>query len=84
VAKLVRDLELAARLRAATGEGETVVEGGEDRFLVVRIPQTIELDDPGEIKMALEAAGEYLGPRYNADEVIALLRHEVTEDYRAP
>ncbi len=83
MARLVRDLALAAKLRAATGEGETVVEGDKDRFLVVRIPQMIELDDPSEIEMALEAAGEYLGPRYNADEVIALLRHEVTEDRRA-
>ena len=60
-----------------------MVEGDKDRFLVVRIPQMIEVEDPVEIEMALEAAGEYLGPRYNADEVIALLRHEVTEDHRS-
>lgn len=68
MARLVRDMDLAAKLRAATSEGETVIEGDGDRFLVVRVPKAVELNDPEEIQMALDAAAEYLGPRYRANE----------------
>lgn len=59
-ARLVRDLDLAAKLRAATSEGETVIEGDGDRFLVVRVPKAVELNDPEEIQMAPDTAAEYL------------------------
>ena len=84
MARLVRDLDLAGKLRAATSEGETVIEGGGDRFLVVRVPQAVELTDPAETEVALDAAAEYLGPRYRADEVLVLLRREVAEEHRSP
>lgn len=83
MARLVRDMDLAAKLRAATSEGETVIEGDGDRFLVVRVPKAVELNDPEEIQMALDAAAEYLGPRYRADEVLALLRREVAGEHRS-
>ncbi|MHB8731486.1 MAG: hypothetical protein ACYDAB_06815 [bacterium] len=84
MARLVRDLDLAAKLRAATSEGETVIEGDGDRFLIVRVPKTVELTDPEEIQVARDAAAEYFGPRYRADEALDLLRREVAEEHRTP
>jgi hypothetical protein len=53
------------------------------RQLVVRVPKAVELNDPEEIQMALDAAAEYLGPRYRADEVLGLLRREVAGEHRS-
>ncbi|HXX39357.1 MAG TPA: hypothetical protein VEP50_14625 [bacterium] len=83
MARLVRNLDLAAKLRAVTHEGETVIEGDGDRFLVVRVPQVVELTDPEEVEIALDAAAEYLGPRYGADEALALLQREAPEGRRS-
>ncbi len=84
MAKLIRDVTLAAKLRIATADGEAVVEadGDGDRFLVVRVPHAIELTDNEDIDLALDAAAEYVGPRYSADEVLDLFRHEVAEERR--
>lgn len=84
MARLVRNVDLAAKLRAATSEGETVIEGDGDRFLVIRVPKAVELTDPEEAQVALDAAAEYLGPRYRADEVLGLLRREVAAEHRSP
>ena len=64
--------------------GETVIEGDGDRFPVICVPQAVELTDPGEIQVARDAAAEYLGPRYRAEEVLDLLRREVAEKHRFP
>jgi hypothetical protein len=53
MARLVRDLDLAAKLRAATSEGKTVIEGDGDRFLVVRVPKAVELNDPKKYRWPL-------------------------------
>ena len=60
-----------------------MIEGDGDHFLVVRVPKAVELTDPEEIHVALDAAAEYLGPRYRADEVLDLLRREVTAEHRS-
>ena len=83
MARFVRDLDLVAKLRAATSEGETVIEEDGDRFLVVRVRKAVELNDPEEIQMALDAAAEYLGPRHRADEVLGLLQREVPGEHRS-
>lgn len=51
-----------------------MIEGDGDRFLVVRVPPAVELNDPEEIRVARDAAAEYLGPRYRADEALDQLR----------
>jgi len=84
MAKLVRDDALAGKLRAATVNGEAVVEADGDRFLVVRIPGSVELTDPEEIDMALDAAAEYIGPRYEAGHALAVLRREVADKRMRP
>ncbi len=73
----IYDRNLATRLRAAASGGEVIVEAGGEQYLVLRLPRTIEVTDPEEIALVLEAAAESGGLRYTADEAMALLRHEV-------
>ncbi len=75
--KVVRDSDLAKKLRSATASGEALVEADGDRFLVIRVPGVIELEDPDEMAMALEAAQEYSGPSYEAREVLEIFRQEL-------
>ncbi len=77
--KVVRDADLANRLRTATESGEALVEADGDRFLVIRIPGVIELEDLDEMAMALEAAQEYSGPSYEAREVLEMFRQELAK-----
>ena len=53
MARFVRDVDLAAKLRVATSEGETAISGDGDRFLVVPVPKAVELTDAEETQMAL-------------------------------
>ena len=73
----IHDGDLATRLRAATVEGEVIVEAGSDQYLVLRLPRTVEVTDPDEIALVLEAAADSGGLRYTAEEALALLRQEV-------
>lgn len=75
--KVVRDSDLANKLRSATASGEALVEADGDRFLVIRVPSVIELEDPGDMTMALEAAQEYSGHSYEAREVLEIFRREL-------
>ncbi len=77
--KVVRDSDLANKLRSATASGEALVEADGHRFLVIRVPRVMELDDPDEMAMALEAAQEYFGRSYEASEVIKIFRHELAK-----
>lgn len=78
-AKVVRDADLANRLRIATKSGEVWVEADGDRFLVIRVPHVMELEDRDEIAMALEAAQEYSGPSYETQEVFEMFRQELAQ-----
>ena len=78
-AKVVRDADLANRLRTATESGDALVEANGDRFLVIRVPSVIELEDPDEMAIALEAAQEYSGPSYAAHEVLEMFRQELIQ-----
>ena len=77
--KVIRDSDLANKLRTATESGEALVEADGDRFLVIRVPGVIELQDPDEMTMALEAAQEYFGPSYGAREVLDMFRQELAK-----
>lgn len=77
--KVVRDSDLANKLRSATTNGEALVEADGHRFLVIRVPRVMELDDPDEMAMALEAAQEYSGPSYEASEVLKIFHHELAK-----
>ncbi len=74
--RVVRDSDLANKLRSATADGEALVEAGGVRFLVIRVPGVIELDDPDEMAMALAAAQEYSGASYEVHEVLEIFRQE--------
>lgn len=73
----IHDGDLANRLRAATAEGEVIVEAGSDQYLVLRLPRTVAVTDPDEIALVLEAASDSGDLRYTAEEALALLRQEV-------
>lgn len=75
--KVVHDSDLANKLRSATASGEALVEADGDRFLVMRVPGVIELEDPDEMAMALDAAQEYFGPSYEVREVLEIFRQEL-------
>lgn len=75
--RLVRDSDLAEKLRSATVKGEALVEDDSDRFLVIRVPGVAELDDPGEMAMALAATQEYAGPSYEVHDVLEMFRQEL-------
>ena len=77
--RVVRDSDLANKLRSATANGEALVEADGDRFLVIRVPGIIELDDPDEMAMAFAAAQEYSGPFYEAHEVLEIFRQELAQ-----
>lgn len=77
--RVVRDSDLANKLRSATASGEALVEADGDRFLVIRVPSVIELDDPDEMALALAAAQEYSGPSYEAREVLEIFRQELAK-----
>ena len=72
--KVVRDSDLANKLRSATASGEALVEADGHR-----LPRVMELDDPDEMAMALEAAQEYSGPSYEASEVLKIFHHELAK-----
>ena len=55
------------------------MEADGHRFLVIRVPRVMELDDPDEMAMALEAAQEYFGPSYEASEILKIFRHELAQ-----
>lgn len=67
-------------MRAATVEGEAIVEADGERFLVVRLPRTVEVTDPEEIAVVLDCAAEYTGSRYSAEETLEMLRREVATE----
>lgn len=75
--KVVRDSDLANKLRSAAASGEALVEADDGRFLVIRVPSVIELEDPCDMVMALHAAQEYSGPSYEAREVLEIFRREL-------
>ena len=68
--KVLRDSDLANKLRSATASGEALVEADGHRFLVIRVPQVMELDDPDEMAMALDVTtsrflNQWRNPLYN-------------------
>lgn len=75
--KVVHDSDLANKLQSATASGEALAEADGDRFLVMRVPMVIELEDSDEMAMALDTAQEYFGPSYEAREVLEKFRHEL-------
>ena len=77
--KVVRDADLANKLQSATASGEALVEADGHRLLVIRAPRVMELDDPNQMAMALEAAQEYFGPSYETSEVLKIFRHELAQ-----
>lgn len=77
--RVVRDADLADKLRSATVQGEALVEDDGDRFLVIRVPGVVALDDPDEVAMALSAAQEYAGPSYAAHDVLEMFRQELAQ-----
>lgn len=77
--RVVRDPDLADKLRRATESGEALVEADGDRFLVIRVPRIIELDDPTEMALARSAAHEYSGVSYEVGEVLEIFRQELAQ-----
>jgi hypothetical protein len=57
-------------------ERARLVEADAVRFWVVPLPATIELTDPEEIAMVLDAGAPYADALYTAVEAIAQLRAE--------
>ena len=67
----IRDPELVERLRRETASGEAWIEAGGARYVLV--PARLELTDPEEIEMALDAAKPATGRVYSPEDALRRL-----------